>query len=524
MKSILKKGAVIILAISVCLAMSVTAFAANPATADKTITVTDVEEGATVTAYQIVKEENGHWVAIANSADQKITISNDSVVLSAKEVTNLANNTNGLPNKAMEYSATDKSYLATVDPGMYLVVVTKTGTPTVYNPMVVSADYNAANKPTISAKSDFEVGSAIAYAKSSKPTITKDITSGTGTTASGTTTKGDSVAVGDKVDFQISSTIPSYSDDYATESLTYSMTDTLTAGFADPTDITVKIGDQTLDPSDYTLTPGNPFTVKLDGQTVHDNGLKTMTVTYSAVLESATAFNFDSNDNTAKLTYSNDPSSTGTATPITAETHNYTFGIDASLTGKDITGKKTTHEIIKTDSSDSAGQLISATETQETKEFEGALQGATFGLYKGTDTTVDPVAKATSNEKGYLEMKGLDEGTYTLKEITAPNGYALDPSTHTVVISAVYNPDGTLASYSVTIDDNSTSTYTATYENNELKEITGDSTTTVIKNSTLGGLPTTGGMGTYIFIIIGITIIAVAAGMAIRRRRAENEQ
>ena len=123
-----------------------------------------------------------------------------------------------------------------------------------------------------------------------------------------------------------------------------------------------------------------------------------------------------------------------------------------------------------------------------------------------------------------MTFTGLDAGTYTLVETVAPEGFTLDTQPHTVVISAEYNADGTLKSYTITIDGNPGSTYTATYDNGTIKKIDGTSSKTEIVNTKMGTLPSTGGMGTYLFTIIGVVVMAVAAGaFFISRRRGSEE-
>lgn len=60
------------------------------------------------------------------------------------------------------------------------------------------------------------------------------------------------------------------------------------------------------------------------------------------------------------------------------------------------------------------------------------LAGAVFTI---TDST-GKVVQATSSAKGVVQFTNLLPGNYTLKEITAPQGYLLDSATHAVVVAS----------------------------------------------------------------------------------------
>ncbi len=47
--------------------------------------------------------------------------------------------------------------------------------------------------------------------------------------------------------------------------------------------------------------------------------------------------------------------------------------------------------------------------------------------------------------------------------------------------------------------------------------------TTLIENKTIGTLPNTGAMGTYIFTAIGVAIIAIAAGLYFSKKRKNHQ-
>ena len=86
-----------------------------------------------------------------------------------------------------------------------------------------------------------------------------------------------------------------------------------------------------------------------------------------------------------------------------------------------------------------------------------------------------------------------------------------------LILMSTYNDDGTLATWSVTIDGK-TSTFTSNSEGT-WESVKNE---THIVNTTLSSLPSTGGIGTTIFTIVGCGIMIAAAGLFFASRRKEN--
>lgn len=57
-------------------------------------------------------------------------------------------------------------------------------------------------------------------------------------------------------------------------------------------------------------------------------------------------------------------------------------------------------------------------------------EGAVYGVYSGADK----VAQMTTDSNGYAKVDNIPVGNYTVKEITAPKGYALDLTAHNVTV------------------------------------------------------------------------------------------
>lgn len=59
-----------------------------------------------------------------------------------------------------------------------------------------------------------------------------------------------------------------------------------------------------------------------------------------------------------------------------------------------------------------------------------SLAGAVYGVYSGNDK----IAELTTDSNGYAKVDNIPAGSYTVKEITAPKGYALDLTAHNVTV------------------------------------------------------------------------------------------
>lgn len=519
-----KKFLAILLSLVMLLAMGTTAFAATnvpKATDTATVTIKNVEEGATVTLYRIVEPVYND----AGLKEYKLVTANSIADIEAPTTAEIAALAQAATSRqdgitAAADTTVKTTYTATVGAGMYLVLVEGSGA-TVYNPMIVSVNYDkdsAAEGGEVDAQSNWELKNVTAYAKSGTPGVDKKIVNSDGNS------NGNDVAIGDTVDFEIDTAIPSYSDQYT--SLKFDITDALSAGFDAASNIVVKVDGNsvTAGTDTYSVTTGTgTFTVSFTDTYIRANGGKSVVVTYSATVNSSAGLNYDANTNTATIKFSNDPTDSTSYGEVHDETYTYTFAIDGMLGGTQTGKTYQTHEVIKV-YEDGKVEVISAdTALLDEIEVTNPLAGAVFTL---TNTKTNKTYTATSNSEGYLEgFTGLDAGGYTLVETTAPAGYVVDPTVHTVNISAEYNGNGTLLSYSITIDGQTTSTYTATYDGTTptITTLEGTQSTLTIENTKIPALPSTGGIGTTIFYVTGSILLVGAAILLITKKRMSNK-
>lgn len=154
---------------------------------------------------------------------------------------------------------------------------------------------------------------------------------------------------------------------------------------------------------------------------------------------------------------------------------------------------------------------------------DNKLTGAEFTLSKKLKDGTSKVITAVKSEEGTrFTFKGLDDGEYTLTETVTPEGYnTIDPITFTVAATHGTEWDGAgnrsdlLTSFSGTAASGEI-TFTT-------DEGTGALTTNVINKSGTT-LPSTGGMGTTVFYVVGGGLMAVAVVLLVTKKRMENKR
>lgn len=431
------------------------------------------------------------------------------------------------------------TYSAELAAGSYVVLVTGSND-IIYNPMLVgvyytttgSGDSNSLVTEDLDATTAWDLLAQDGFVKSSEPDIEKKIVD-----PDSRNDHGDDVAIGDTVSFRIDTTMPSYSDQYTDPK--FNVSDEISKGLTYVAD-TLKIYVKTVENGEEVLTEmessawsfatdmgfsadKNKFKVVFATDYIKANQGTDIVIEYQATLNEDAGINFDPNTNKATLEYSNNPDPNEELKTKDDTTYHYTFGIDAKLYGQGSEEwNKFTEELLKT------GEIVKVDLGNGTiVEQPKLLPGAEFTLTRADGKTYTTV----SDEKGYLSFTGLDAGTYTLQETKAPEGYSLNDAEIPVVITATYNDDGTLNSYSIKVNNKNTSTYTATYDATTKKVTNIDCTpehendwsdvsdTHEIKNTKLAQLPSTGGIGTTIFTIGGCAIMIIAAGLFFATRR-----
>lgn len=312
-----------------------------------------------------------------------------------------------------------------------------------------------------------------------------------------------SASVGDTLDFTLTSTVPDISE--YTKGYQFSFVDTLSSGLTfNEGSVQVMIGNEDVTNNCTIVKPstgnnvltihfgttqgnlqGDDATGKYDATSLFSGkaGQK-ITVTYKATLNENAEIEVDQT-NTVKVVYSNNPSTNGTGESGNSTTHQYTFGFDLNKTDgtNGLAGAQ-----FQLKKGDNVIKLI-AVAGQENK-YRPAKEGESEGV---VDTVTTP-------EGGVIHFTGLAAGTYQLVETAAPEGYNKVATPIEVTIEASYDEDGTLLSWTVNKD--------------------GHNAVEVV-NHAGATLPGTGGIGTVIFTVAGIVLIAAGVAWAMRRRQRD---
>ena len=318
--------------------------------------------------------------------------------------------------------------------------------------------------------------------KNSDTTIEKKIVA-----AGGGMVDSNSAGIGDTVNFSITITVKDG------DPKGYVLHDKLSGLTFNPDSLEVKIGTTTLTAdTDYTLDT-NPadkdsFDVKFAKGILKTNDV--VVVTYSAKVAADAAIAGAGNTNKAKLEYN----------------------------GKHSTEEETTTYVWK---------LNVHKYTLDSTNKEVALNGAKFVLYRmdGTDKKYATLASdkitgwvtdknnATTLETsgtGNILIEGLNEGTYYLEETEAPAGY--NKLTEPIEVEITATASSTSVSEAVKYKNLSGTSYAPATD-----------ATVKVLNKAGTQLPSTGGIGTTLFYVIGGGLMAVAAVLLVAKKRMNNK-
>ena len=349
-----------------------------------------------------------------------------------------------------------------------------------------------------------------------------DITDGYAHTAS--------ASIGDTVDYQIISTLPTITSKASALS-EYTYVDTLSKGikynkqdvvieFFRDSACTDKIA--TWDESSGKFTVGyddaaNTMTIRMsdtglaeinEAATVYTDSVKrgysdcTMRLTYAATLTADAKMGDTDNPNEVVLTWKR--TNTTYFDTLKDCCHVYTYGIDVLKQFSDNGGNLRNVKFRLHNDTDDVFVIADLK--------DGVYYAKGFTNKKADATTFIP------NSSGHIVVKGLEDDTYSLTETATDKGYILLKEAVKIVIKTAEN--GQCEKCGVKL-----LTASATVNGKDAGMTDGNAIVplTVVNNPGFD-LPKTGGYGTWMFTIGGMALLGAAAFIVIRSRKHKNEQ
>lgn len=320
--------------------------------------------------------------------------------------------------------------------------------------------------------------------------------------------------IGDIIPYQVTVSVPGN----ITQLKEFTLTDTPNNLKDDVGSIVIKDGDTTVAEAAYTATAvDNGFKIAFNTAAMGDYAGKKLVITYNAELLTTALTTTTGNPNTAKLEYSNeilptsDPKEPGKAV-IEDHAVVYTFELKINKTGEESAPlKDVVFDLYKEVSEETAGAVKG--------DSANGLDSKKFWLKLDTLTTgVD----------GTISKEGLANGTYYLVETKTNEGYNLLKAPVKVDLNIQYvtsmteNWEWDLSTDVPTLVKHEINVSETTFTGNDTDGGTNGILTQTIVNKKGFTLPTTGGMGTVIFSIIGIILMAGAAVVLITSRKKKS--
>lgn len=429
-------------------------------------------------------------------------------------------------------------------PGVYLITIT--GGIKTYQPTVVTL------VPTYSEENgEWTITPAVGIGdnttvKSANPAITK------------TVTENETVAVGDVVKYKLDVTTPDYPINSVNR--TFTVEDTMPDGIVYDFDTGVTVqyekGQQKTtipatsvdnDKTYYTVTdvventPAKGFKITFTDDYFAEYGaVRNLTITYQGtVVQAAFEANPDKLENTATLTYNSDPYNVdGKLKTASASARVYSYRLQINKVDKEGNPLAGAQFEIYT----KTGNEVSDNPLKFTGDKGSYILASSSEETTVTKLQVSVITGEETKTGGNLLIKGLDVGTYVIKEVTAPEGYVLPDGQMEVTITDADTPDGSIDTVTHS-ETGSFKLYTANDTDAEPNKdgvyITNTDAAKDIPNTTFNNtvtidvlntsnadaefeLPSTGGMGTLIFTVGGLFVMAGAVVLAVMMYKKRN--
>ena len=495
---------------------------------------TDVLSAIGLTAADAHKSEGGINYFTSDMLNNKLSAALTANATTVKNALEAAVKNSGVA--MAETDATGHTSADQLEQGLYLVVetrvpenVTSTCNPffvslpmttidgTAWNYDVTVYPKNQTGNPTL----DKTVREAKNSTGKNTGSLT-DITDGYAHTAT--------ASVGDTVDYQIISTLPTITSKASALS-EYTYVDTLSKGIKyNKNDVVIeffkdagcieKIATWAENSGKFTVAydaAANTMTIRMtdtglaeinEAATVYTDSVKrgysdcTMRISYAATLTADAQMGDADNPNEVELTWKR--TNTTYFDTLKDCCHVYTYGIDILKQFSDNGGSVRNVKFRLHNDSDDCYIIADLK--------DGAYYAKGFAAKKSDATTFIP------NAQGHIMVKGLEDDTYSLTEIATDKGYVLLRDAVKIVIKTAENGQCEKCGAKLL-------TASATVNGKDVTMTDGNAIVplTVVNNPGFD-LPKTGGYGTWMFTIGGVALLGAAAFIVIRSRKHKNEQ
>lgn len=370
------------------------------------------------------------------------------------------------------------------------------------------------------------VSDTTATPKSSVPTVekkVKDTNDSTGVTSDWQDSA--DYDIGDSIPFQLKATLANNVSSYTTYKVVFH--DTLSKGLTYNNDAKVYIGGTETNGFTVTATVNADGTTTLtvscdDVKALGAGNSSVITVEYNATLNGNAVLGSDGNPNEVYLEYSNNPNKSEEGNNETGNTPEDTVIV---FTYKTIINKVTKNPDYdpKVDGSEEYIPLPDAEFTLEKK------------ILGDDPTTTDKVeaeywkaiAVVKSNNGTTFTFSGLDDGKYRLTETKTPAGYNTIAPIY-FVIEATHGETAdvpTLKTLNAYLTDANGNKQTEMKDGESVNidlgtvDLTAGSITTTVVNKSGSELPSTGGIGTTIFYVLGGVLVLAAVVLLVTKKR-----
>lgn len=570
MKKTMKKCFAMLLALAMLFAMAVPAAAAATTEHKQTVTFTEVATGDTVKAYRVMEYSEGYnsyvydegfkyamnqwnwdnqdfdqyFSAMKVNAGELHTFIGNYVMGVQKGIlkNNETNVTYSLPEVFAEKTADDEGKAALeLDPGYYLfLITTTTANSKVYSPITAFVQVKNGEVKIYAGENDADITATktIAVKHQAGPTIeTKVWDDDAGMEAWKDTAAG---SVGETMDFYVKVMVPAYQG--VTDMPTLELVKPLAnlkyvAGSAAVYSTTVTAGAThvagALTESVATGTDGQEtVTFQLKYNTVglkNTDGSIEVYVHYKAVVQPAAAEKGVNATDSAVLRYATSVEPNNVKSTETAANTVYTYAFSLA--------KHSDTLVDKTDEAKGFESLSNAAFSVYDKDKTAAIQmvkvttAAGEVYYRpavaGETDTVTELPADQGDGKNTLLVRGLDVKEYTVAEVKTPSGFYAPKGDFKVVLEG--ERDAGTSTLNGNLNDTSTFTHKddadqglingrAVLHADDLSRLDAS-----LKNSSSPLLPTTGGVGTVMFTVVGVALMGLALWFFLLRRRRDEE-